>query len=62
VRWGAERPDGYRVWAELPAEATQHSAGSLRQRAVLRFSLALPRLETRRIRGDALKISQAGAI
>ncbi len=26
VRWGAERPDGYRVWAELPAEATQHSA------------------------------------
>ena len=19
VRWGAERPDGYRVWAELPA-------------------------------------------
>jgi anti-sigma regulatory factor (Ser/Thr protein kinase) len=22
VRWGSERPDGYRVWAELPAHAT----------------------------------------
>jgi anti-sigma regulatory factor (Ser/Thr protein kinase) len=22
VRWGSERPDGYRVWAELPVHAT----------------------------------------
>jgi anti-sigma regulatory factor (Ser/Thr protein kinase) len=22
VRWGSERPDGYRVWAELPAHET----------------------------------------
>lgn len=24
LRWGAERPDGYRVWAELPADRSAH--------------------------------------